>query len=144
MAPAVFTSVLPTAHSLYLIPGSAAQLSRVHVHEDNILLVYKDARARMWNAKTREFWRSMTLDKAEEFINQGGWLISYVNHDFDCQSSEPNLLLFQPDRVWRKTTAIHVIAPRRGPRAGARFRSAYSFLEISLLMTSSIFCLVGL
>jgi WD repeat-containing protein 7 len=28
---------------------------------------------RLWDVKTREFWRSMSLDKAEELISQGGW-----------------------------------------------------------------------
>ena len=30
----------------------------------------------MWDLKTKEFWRSMTLDKAEELISQGGWSFS--------------------------------------------------------------------
>lgn len=37
------------------------------------MLVYKDQRARLWDIHTKEFWRSMTLDKAEELLGQGGW-----------------------------------------------------------------------
>ncbi|KAJ6554909.1 hypothetical protein DFH09DRAFT_1493798 [Mycena vulgaris] len=51
---------------LYLIPGSAFPLERVCLGEDNILLVYADRRARLWDVRTKEFWRSMSLDKAEE------------------------------------------------------------------------------
>lgn len=37
------------------------------------MLTYLDGRARMWDVKTKEFWRSMGRDKAEEIIGQGGW-----------------------------------------------------------------------
>ncbi|KAJ7068988.1 hypothetical protein B0H15DRAFT_138368 [Mycena belliarum] len=64
---------------LYLIPGSAFLLERVYLGEDNILLVYADRRARLWDVKTKEFWRSMGLDKAEELVAQGGWTDVMVN-----------------------------------------------------------------
>ncbi|KAJ7281956.1 hypothetical protein C8J57DRAFT_1298981 [Mycena rebaudengoi] len=51
---------------LYLIPG-------ILLGEENILLVYADRRVRLWDVKTKEFWRSMSLDKAEELVAQGGW-----------------------------------------------------------------------
>jgi hypothetical protein len=62
-----------TQHSLYLIPGSAFPLKRILLGEENILLVYADRRVRLWDVKTKEFWRSMSLDKAEELVAQGGW-----------------------------------------------------------------------
>ncbi|KAI0060412.1 WD40 repeat-like protein [Artomyces pyxidatus] len=58
---------------LYTIPGAQAPLSRICVGGDNLLLVYAHDRARLWDAKTREFWRSMSLDKANEMLEQGGW-----------------------------------------------------------------------
>ncbi|KAF8195899.1 hypothetical protein K438DRAFT_1826706 [Mycena galopus ATCC 62051] len=58
---------------LYLIPGSPFPLERVCLGEDNILLIYADRRARLWDVKTKEFWRSMGLDKADELVAQGGW-----------------------------------------------------------------------
>ncbi|KAJ7196115.1 hypothetical protein GGX14DRAFT_700624 [Mycena pura] len=58
---------------LYLIPGSAFPLQRICLGEDNILLIYADRRARLWDIKTKEFWRSMGLEKAEELVGQGGW-----------------------------------------------------------------------
>ncbi|KAJ7465077.1 hypothetical protein FB451DRAFT_1262556 [Mycena latifolia] len=64
---------------LYLIPGSAFPLERVCLGEDNILLIYADRRARLWDVKTKEFWRSMGLDKAEELVAQGGWTDIMVN-----------------------------------------------------------------
>ncbi|KAJ7726520.1 hypothetical protein B0H16DRAFT_1592489 [Mycena metata] len=64
---------------LYLIPGSAFPLERICLGEDNILLVYADRRARLWDVKTKEFWRSMSLEKAEELVAQGGWTDVSIN-----------------------------------------------------------------
>ena len=60
-------------YSLYIVPGSQARLNSICINNDNILLTYANARARLWNAKTKEFWRSMALDKVEEMLSQGGW-----------------------------------------------------------------------
>lgn len=60
--------------SLYIVPASTAPLSRMHLGgENNLLLEYEDRRARLWDVKTREFWRSVSKDKAEELLGQGGW-----------------------------------------------------------------------
>lgn len=64
--------------SLYIIPGSAALLCRVCLGGDNLLLVYADHRARLWDVKTQEFWRSMSLEKVDELLDQGGWMDLYV------------------------------------------------------------------
>ncbi|KAH9950696.1 WD40 repeat-like protein [Amylocystis lapponica] len=58
---------------LFLVPASAAALKKVCLGTDNLLLMYADGRARLWDTKTREFWRSMNIDKAEELLKQGGW-----------------------------------------------------------------------
>ncbi|KAH9932736.1 WD40 repeat-like protein [Epithele typhae] len=58
---------------VYLVPGSAAPLARISLSEDNMLLVYADGRARLWDTRTREFWRSMSIEKGEELIQAGGW-----------------------------------------------------------------------
>ncbi|KIK67043.1 hypothetical protein GYMLUDRAFT_216928 [Collybiopsis luxurians FD-317 M1] len=58
---------------LYVIPGSPFPLQRVFLGEDNLLLAYADQRVRLWDVRTREFRRSMSLDKAEELIGQRGW-----------------------------------------------------------------------
>lgn len=42
--------------------------------EDNLLLVYQNARTRLWDIKTQEFWRSMGQDKVGELLEQGAWL----------------------------------------------------------------------
>jgi len=62
-----------TICSLYLIPGAAASLCRICLETNNLLLVYANRRARLWDVKTKEFWRSMSLDKVDELLNQGGW-----------------------------------------------------------------------
>jgi rabconnectin-3b len=59
--------------SLYLIPGSASRITRICLGEDNLLLVYADGRARLWDVKTQEFWRSMTTKAVDELLTQGAW-----------------------------------------------------------------------
>ncbi|KAG8914402.1 hypothetical protein FRC00_013913 [Tulasnella sp. 408] len=67
---------------LYLIPGATSPLERLCLGEDNLLLIYADAsKARLWDLKTQEFWRSMTKLKAEELLEQGGWFEVYVEHE---------------------------------------------------------------
>ncbi|KAF8575607.1 hypothetical protein K439DRAFT_1398053 [Ramaria rubella] len=66
---------------LYLIPGSAARLDRICLGEDNLLLVYADGRARLWDVKTQEFWRSMTTKAVDELLKQGGWFEADVTNE---------------------------------------------------------------
>jgi hypothetical protein len=40
---------------------------------NSLLLIYSDARVRLWDAQTKELRRSMTQDKAEELLAQGEW-----------------------------------------------------------------------
>ena len=56
-----------------MVPGSPAPLIKVCTGGDNLLLLYGDDRARLWDAKTLEFWRSMNMEKAKELLNQGSW-----------------------------------------------------------------------
>ncbi|KAI0671154.1 WD40 repeat-like protein [Trametes maxima] len=58
---------------VYLVPASAAPLRRVAIGENNLLLTYADGRTRLWDTQTREFWRSMSVEKADELVRQGGW-----------------------------------------------------------------------
>ncbi|KAI0345585.1 hypothetical protein BDW22DRAFT_1426257 [Trametopsis cervina] len=58
---------------LYLVPASMARLQKICLGEDNLLLTYADKRVRLWDTRTREFWRSMSIEKAEEMVMQGGW-----------------------------------------------------------------------
>ena len=64
--------------SLFLVPASVAPLRKVCVGEDNLLLLYADNRARLWDTRTREFWRSMNAEKVDEMLKQGGWTEWYV------------------------------------------------------------------
>lgn len=59
--------------SLYMVPGSPAPLTRISVGGSNLLLLYADDRARLWDVKTLEFRRSMDLEKAKELLTQGDW-----------------------------------------------------------------------
>ena len=67
-------------YSMYLIPTSMSPLVRACIGGDNLLLIYGDRHARLWDVKTQEFWRAMTVDKADELIGQGGWAEWYVTH----------------------------------------------------------------
>lgn len=60
-------------YSLALVPASAAPLKSIALGEDNLLLSYMDRRARLWDIRTLEFWRSMSAEKADEMVKQGGW-----------------------------------------------------------------------
>ena len=79
-----FHSQYSLPYSMYLIPTSMSPLIRVCIGGDNLLLIYGDCHARLWDVKTQEFWRAMTIDKAGELVGQGGWaewlayLIEYV------------------------------------------------------------------
>ena len=67
-------------YSLYMVPGSSAPLKRICLEGHNLLLIYDDQRARLWDTKTKQLWRSMSLEKAEELITQGRWSDLYVVH----------------------------------------------------------------
>jgi hypothetical protein len=56
-----------------MVPGAPAPLTRICIDESNLLLLYADDRARLWDVKTLEFRRSMDLEKAKELLAQGGW-----------------------------------------------------------------------
>jgi hypothetical protein len=73
-------------HSLYLFPGAQTPLTRICIGGDNLLLLYANERARMWDAKTREFRRSMTLEKAQEVLQQEGWIEMYEGYARDSHS----------------------------------------------------------
>jgi hypothetical protein len=60
-------------YSLYLIPGSPVSLKRMCLGGNDLLLIYSDARVRLWDVQTKELRRSMTQDKAEELLAQGAW-----------------------------------------------------------------------
>lgn len=61
------------ATSLYMVPGSPAPLTRICVGGNDLLLLYADDRARLWDIKTLEFRRSMDVEKAKELLGQGAW-----------------------------------------------------------------------
>lgn len=59
---------------LYLVPGAAAPLCKVCLGSNNLLLGYANRRARLWDVQTKELRRSMSLDKVDELLDQGGWI----------------------------------------------------------------------
>jgi hypothetical protein len=83
-----FIQKSPDKSSLYMIPGSAVSLRRICLGETNMLLIYEDRRARLWDTQSREFWRSLSLDKAEELLPQGGWTELYYHCSLIVASSD--------------------------------------------------------
>ncbi|KAJ7904510.1 hypothetical protein B0H14DRAFT_2663171 [Mycena olivaceomarginata] len=132
---------------LYLIPGSAFPLERICLGEDNILLLYADRRARLWDVKTKEFWRSMSLDKAEELVAQGGWtdpadlvnageclpdtvLKPFSGNTVDCGST---LSLDLEQFITESTTTARLISTGRD-----QTRAIYSALDRLRLVLSTL------
>ncbi|KAH8114792.1 WD40 repeat-like protein [Phellopilus nigrolimitatus] len=70
--------VIDSFDFLYLIPGSPAPLRTLWLGSDNLMLFYADGRTRLWDVKTREFWRSMSSEKAAEMLAQGGWFSAMI------------------------------------------------------------------
>ncbi|KDR82569.1 hypothetical protein GALMADRAFT_237950 [Galerina marginata CBS 339.88] len=99
--------VIDGFHFRYLVPGSAAPLKRICLGGNNLLAIYGDHQARLWDAQTKELWRSFEEDKAEELLAQGGWtqltlgsdaclpktLWTSVADSFDGQDAAASLLL---------------------------------------------------
>jgi hypothetical protein len=56
-----------------MVPGAPSPLTRICIGGNNLVLLYADDRARLWDVKTLEFWRSMDLEKAKELLGQGSW-----------------------------------------------------------------------
>lgn len=59
--------------SLYLIPGAPAPLQALRISSESVMLSYADRRSRLWDIRTREFFRSMSSDKSAEYLGQGHW-----------------------------------------------------------------------
>ncbi|KAG6860615.1 hypothetical protein C0995_009369 [Termitomyces sp. Mi166 len=86
---------------LYLIPGSSAPLLKLCIGSSNLLLVYRNNRARLWDVKTQEFWRSMTEEKVEEMLKQGGWTEIVI----DARPSEHTFLKSIPNLMFPDTSS---------------------------------------
>ena len=56
--------------SVYLIPGSAARLTRICLSEECCWCM---PTARLWGLKAQEFWRSMAARALDELLAQGTW-----------------------------------------------------------------------
>jgi hypothetical protein len=57
--------------SQYIIPGAAASLERIYANDDQLVMLYEDGRARLWDVSVGEFRRSAVKDKVPEMIGEG-------------------------------------------------------------------------
>lgn len=64
-----------------MVPGSEFPLVKVSVNESDMLLVYQDGLARIWDIKTQEFRRSTTADKADELLAREQWMTWKVDFE---------------------------------------------------------------
>lgn len=69
----LFSTLISNFQRSCLIPGGPDRLEKIALGEDNLMLIYANDMARIWDVRTQEFWRSMPRDKAEEVLEQGGW-----------------------------------------------------------------------
>ncbi|KAI5896258.1 WD40 repeat-like protein [Schizophyllum commune H4-8] len=83
---------------VYMIPGSVAALRRICLQSNSLMLRYVDGRARVWDTATRELWRTVGQDKAQEMLQHGGWT--------EFPLTKPNCI---PDLALKGTT--HPYAP---------------------------------
>lgn len=58
----------------YLIPGTRAPLVKICIGEDSILLMYEHGNARLWDLRTQELRRSMSVATAENLASKNGWM----------------------------------------------------------------------
>lgn len=82
---------------LYMVPGAPEPLIEVCTSGDSLLLFYGGDRARLWDVKTLEFWRSMNIEKAKELVNQGGWAEMSLHDTPSAGSAHSALSAFSPD-----------------------------------------------
>ncbi|EIW52425.1 WD40 repeat-like protein [Trametes versicolor FP-101664 SS1] len=102
---------------VYLVPASAAPLRRVCLGENNLLLVYTDGRARLWDTGTREFWRSMSVEKAEELLLQGGWHEWYMDRASDKKQALASPGYTSPDAASTVSLDIPALLKQLSPSA---------------------------
>ena len=57
----------------FLIPAARDPLRRLFVGGKDIMMIYANGKARVWNVETLEFRRSTALDAAEDMLNVGDW-----------------------------------------------------------------------
>lgn len=66
--------LLETLKTQYIIPGRAARLESLATRADEILLIYDDGKARVWDLRTQELRRSIAIDQAQALLDDGkGW-----------------------------------------------------------------------
>lgn len=128
---------------LYMVPGAPAPLTRICVGGSNLLLLYADDRARLWDVKTLEFRRSMDLEKAKELLAQGGWTELSLRDSPSMGNAPTMLSVSSPDSASTVlvdlgsflTRAVSISKSMVGDDTSTRERTAEvlrSFLQVLL------------
>ncbi|RDX48877.1 WD40 repeat-like protein [Lentinus brumalis] len=135
---------------VYLVPASAAPLTRLCLGEDNLLLIYHDGRARLWDTRTREFWRSMSLEKAAELVQQGGWLewtigdplesndILSAPRSHGCLDAAATLLVDISSLLRQLSSSAAVYSGSTVPGLSAKAKLDHARALLSILLTFGI------
>ncbi|RPD74051.1 WD40 repeat-like protein [Lentinus tigrinus ALCF2SS1-7] len=133
---------------VYLVPASAAPLTRLCLGEDNMLLIYGDGRARLWDTRTREFWRSMGVEKAEELVQQGGWHEWTIGSPVDSKNilSAPShgslddaaTLLVDISELLRQFSSSAALTGSSVPALSAKAKLEHARALLSILLTFGV------
>ncbi|KAI0298119.1 hypothetical protein B0F90DRAFT_1818820 [Multifurca ochricompacta] len=132
---------------LYMVPGAPAPLDRICIGGDNLLLLYRDDRARLWDVKTLEFWRSMNLEKAGELLSQGNWTELSFRDSSSVGNAPTTLPVSSPDSSSTilvdpepfLTRAVSIAKSTAGDETNARERTAGTLRSlIQVLLTPGL------
>ncbi|KAI0642943.1 WD40 repeat-like protein [Trametes meyenii] len=137
---------------VYLVPASAAPLKRIAIGENNLLLTYADGRARLWDTQTREFWRSMTVEKADELVRQGGWREWNIARTFegkgtlwapgygspDVGKSLPSTLVLDVPALLKQLSSIAALSGSGSPSLDPKTKREKTRALLSILLTFGI------
>lgn len=58
-------------------------MDRAVLLKDDLIIMYKQGRARVWNLESGEFRRSTSIDSASEMLASGDWVDMWVQLDHE-------------------------------------------------------------
>jgi hypothetical protein len=120
-------------YSLYTIPGRGVALEELAVRADELLLIYEDARARVWDMRTLELRRSIGLDQAKALLDDGkGWWTRFSMGSIQMRSEHGSAGVLASIPSSRDATAGTMMANfRKAIEAASRMVAPLSSVVLS-------------
>lgn len=91
---------------LYLIPGRGpeAPLQMIAVRADELMLLYRDGKARVWDITTQELRRSIGVEQAQSLLDDGAgaWGQHYVSEGVQQSEGQGSSSVLSPHPVPRR------------------------------------------